>query len=70
MLGFGKNIFINFYSVFKKINDTFNFEDNVFVHFKWLSNQNFPFNVCNTDNIMPGFDKHFIFNNSYSVVYG
>ena len=29
---------------------------------------NFPFKVCNTDCIMPGFDKQFIFNNFYMVV--
>ena len=28
----------------------------------------FPLKVCNTDSIMPGFDKQFIFNNFYFVV--
>ena len=54
-------------SVFK-LNDAVNFEDNFFVQFKWLSNQNFPFKVCNTYCIIPGFDKQFIFKNIYSVI--
>ena len=64
-----KIIFINFTQYFK-INDTVNFEDNSLVHFQWLSNQNFPFKVYNTDWIMPGFDKHFISNNFYWMVEG
>ena len=52
------------------MNDTVNFEDNFFVYFWWLSNQNFLFKVCNSDYIMPGFDKRFIFNNFYSMVKG
>ena len=54
-------------SVFK-INDTVSFEDNIFVQFYRLSNQSFPFKVCNTDCIMPGYDKQFIFINFYLVV--
>ena len=50
------------------MNDTVNFEDTCFVHFKWLSNHDFPFKVCNTYFIMPGFDKQFIVNNFYLVV--
>ena len=41
---------------------------NYTVNFEWLSNKNFPFKVCNTDCIMPGFDKHFIFKLFYLLV--
>ena len=37
------------------MNDTINFQDNFFVQFYLLSNQNFPFKVYTTDCIMPGF---------------
>ena len=58
---FGKNHIHPFLLSVFKMNDTINFEDTFFVHFEWLSNQNFPFKVCNTDCIMPGFYKQFIF---------
>ena len=51
-----------------KMNDTVNFDDKYFLQFQLLSNQNFPFKVCNTDCIMPGFGKQFILNNFYLVV--
>ena len=40
-----------------KTDDAVDFEDNFFVKFWWLSKHNFPFKVCNTYCIMPGFDK-------------
>ena len=43
---------------------------NLFVRFWWLSNQKYPFKVFNTDCIILGFDKQFIFKNSYSVFQG
>ena len=54
---FGKNQFHQFLLSVLKINNTVNFDGNFFVHLEWLSNQNFPFKVCNTDCIMPGFDN-------------
>ena len=62
MPSFGKKNHQFLPSVFK-MNDTVNFEDKCFVKFYWLSDQNFPLKVCNTDCIMPGFDKTFILNN-------
>ena len=53
---FGKNHFHPFLLSVLKMNDTINFEDNFFPHY-WLSNQNLPFKVCNTDCVMPYFDK-------------
>ena len=54
---FGKKTFHQIlFSVFK-MNDTLNFEDNLFVHFQWLSKHNFPFIACNTNCIMPGYEK-------------
>ena len=52
----GKNIFHPFLLSVFKMNDTVNFEDI------------FLYNLCNTDFIMPGFDKYFIADNFYSVV--
>ena len=62
---FGKHHFL--LSVFR-MNDTVYFEDNFLHIFSGLPKQNFPFKLCNTDCIMPGFYKQFIFNNVYSVV--
>ena len=50
-----------------KMNDTVDFED-IFCTLEVVIKPEFPFRVCNTDCNMPGFDKQFIFNNSYSVV--
>ena len=50
------------------MNDTVNFEYTFFVHFNWLLNHNLPFKVHNTDSMMPGFDKKFIYKIVYSIV--
>ena len=52
-LDLAKNNFHQILLSFFKMNDTVSFEDNLFVHFQWLSKQNFPFKVCNTDFIIP-----------------
>ena len=67
---FGEKYFHQFLLSVFKMNGTVNFEDEVFVHFKWLSKQNFIFKVYNTDCIMPSFEKQFVFNNFYLVVQG
>ena len=51
-----------------KMSDTVNFEDNLFVRFQWLSNNNFKFKVCDTDCLVPGFDKQLILSNFYLMV--
>ena len=50
------------------MNDTVSFEDKYLHNFLWLSNQIYPFKVCNTDCVMTGFDKHFIIINFYLMV--
>ena len=64
---FGKNVFINFYSVFLKLIILLILKK-TFVHLQWLSNHTFSFRASNTDFIMPGFYEQFIFKCFYSVV--
>ena len=65
---FGKNDFHKFLLSVFKMNDTFNFEDNFWYIFSGYQIIIFHLKVCNTDCIMPGFDKQFICNNFYLVV--
>ena len=49
------------------MNDTLNVKDKL-LYILVVIKPEFPFKVCNTDCIMPGFDKFFIFDNFYSMV--
>ena len=57
LLDFGKIIFINCFFKFFKMNDTVNFEENVFVNVYILSNHNIPFKFCDAEFNIPSFEK-------------